>query len=127
MKRVKVQKDDGAGAQVTDFVKEVGVMKMCKHKNIVEYFGSSYEETASEFVLMIFQEYVTGGSASALCKSLQQQRQNFPDPDFTDDVNGIPYEPLRVFSRHITEGLEYLHGKNIGMTDSKENNMSALE
>eukprot|EP01061_Rhynchopus_euleeides_P008408 TRINITY_DN17476_c0_g1_i1.p1 TRINITY_DN17476_c0_g1~~TRINITY_DN17476_c0_g1_i1.p1 ORF type:complete len:304 (+),score=67.90 TRINITY_DN17476_c0_g1_i1:257-1168(+) len=123
VKRVKVSKDEGAGAQVTDFVKEVGVMKMCKHKNIVEYFGSSYEETVSEFVLMIFQEYVTGGSASTLCKSLQQQRVQFPDPDFDEDVNGIPYEPLRVFSRHITEGLEYLHGKDIAHRDLKGDNV----
>ncbi|KAJ9473616.1 hypothetical protein DIPPA_22175 [Diplonema papillatum] len=123
VKRVQVEKDEGAGNAVKDFVKEVHVMKMCKHKNIVGYLGSSYEETESEFVLMIFQEYITGGSASSLCRQLQNQRRICPDPGFCDEVNGVPYSPLSVYSRHITEGLEYLHSKNIAHRDLKGDNV----
>eukprot|EP01064_Diplonema_japonicum_P023307 TRINITY_DN33746_c0_g1_i1.p1 TRINITY_DN33746_c0_g1~~TRINITY_DN33746_c0_g1_i1.p1 ORF type:complete len:316 (+),score=27.50 TRINITY_DN33746_c0_g1_i1:24-950(+) len=123
VKRVEVEKDEGAGNAVKDFVKEVGVMNMCKHKNIVGYLGSSYEETETEFVLMIFQEYVTGGSASTLCRALQQQRRNTEDDSFSEDVNGIPYAPLQVFSRHITDGLGYLHSKNIAHRDLKGDNV----
>eukprot|EP01059_Diplonema_ambulator_P007149 TRINITY_DN16666_c0_g1_i2.p1 TRINITY_DN16666_c0_g1~~TRINITY_DN16666_c0_g1_i2.p1 ORF type:complete len:276 (+),score=73.93 TRINITY_DN16666_c0_g1_i2:193-1020(+) len=125
VKRVEVEKDEGAGNAVKDFVKEVGVMDMCKHKNIVGYLGSSYEETESEFILMIFQEYVTGGSASALCRALQAQRRNNKDDnsEFCEEVNGIPYGPLQVFSKHITEGLGYLHSKNIAHRDLKGDNV----
>ena len=115
VKKVHIEKNEDAGNAVKDFVKEVGVMNLCRHTNIVGYMGSSYEETDAEFVLMIFQEYVTGGSASALCRALASQREKAGEESDPNGVNGIPYAPLRVFSRHITLGLQYLHSKNIGV------------
>eukprot|EP01062_Namystynia_karyoxenos_P076082 TRINITY_DN7420_c0_g1_i1.p2 TRINITY_DN7420_c0_g1~~TRINITY_DN7420_c0_g1_i1.p2 ORF type:complete len:312 (+),score=112.20 TRINITY_DN7420_c0_g1_i1:122-1057(+) len=122
VKRTVVQKDAEADSQIKDFVKEVDVMKQCKHPNIVGYLGSSFTENDREFELNIFLEYVTGGSATHLIKMLRTDRQakgGWPD----ERVNGIPIECLRIWTRHIVQGLHHLHSQRIAHRDIKGDNV----
>lgn len=113
-KKTVVTKDAEADTQIKDFVKEVDVMKGCKHPNIVGYLGSSFQETEHEFELYIFLEYVTGGSATHLIKTLRQTRMD-AGVKVDDRVNGIPMDCLRVYMRHLVEGLNHLHERDPGI------------
>eukprot|EP00756_Hemistasia_phaeocysticola_P022383 Hpha_TRINITY_DN15829_c2_g1::TRINITY_DN15829_c2_g1_i1::g.191281::m.191281 len=122
VKKTVVQKDAEADSQIKDFVKEVDVMKQCKHPNIVGYLGSSFTETEHEFELNIYLEYVTGGSATHLIKMLRSAR-SAAGTAVDDRVNGIPVECLRVYSRHVVEGLNVLHQQSIAHRDIKGDNV----
>jgi mitogen-activated protein kinase kinase kinase ANP1 len=79
--------------QVENFKREVAVMKNLQHENIVQYRGTSVEDDD----LNIFLEYVPGGSISALLSKFGS---------FNEQV-------IRVYTRQILLGLEYLHSHHI--------------
>ncbi|KTW28873.1 hypothetical protein T552_01502 [Pneumocystis carinii B80] len=83
--------------------REISLLKELHHENIVQYLGSSMDETHLTFFL----EYVPGGSVTALLNNY-----------------GAFEEPLiRNFVRQILKGLNYLHNKKIIHRDIKGANI----
>lgn len=83
--------------------REISLLKELHHENIVQYLGSSMDETHLTFFL----EYVPGGSVTALLNNY-----------------GAFEEPLiRNFVRQILRGLNYLHNKKIIHRDIKGANI----
>ena len=83
--------------------REIGLLRDLKHKNIVQYLGSS----SDEHHLNIFLEYVPGGSVATML---------------------VNYGPLgesliQNFVRQILEGLSYLHSRDIIHRDIKGANI----
>lgn len=74
-------------------------MRGLDHENIVRYYGTSQEEG----VLNIFLEYVPGGSISSLLAKFGC---------FSEKV-------IRVYTRQILHGLDYLHRHKIVHRDIK--------
>jgi mitogen-activated protein kinase kinase kinase len=82
---------------------EIGLLRVLKHKNIVQYLGSNSDDTH----LNIFLEYVPGGSVATML---------------------INYGPLgesliQNFVRQILTGLVYLHSRDIIHRDIKGANI----
>ena len=82
---------------------EIGLLRVLKHKNIVQYLGSNSDENH----LNIFLEYVPGGSVATML---------------------VNYGPLgesliQNFVRQILTGLVYLHSKDIIHRDIKGANI----
>nr|XP_024370794.1 uncharacterized protein LOC112280062 isoform X3 [Physcomitrium patens] len=85
--------------------REIALYKIMRHKHIVGYIDMEQDtETGS---LYVFLEYVSGGS-------IQSMLERF----------GRFSEPLvRVYTRQLLLGLEYLHGKKIVHRDIKGGNV----
>ncbi|KAF2872918.1 hypothetical protein BDV95DRAFT_360524 [Massariosphaeria phaeospora] len=82
---------------------EIGLLRILKHKNIVQYLGSNSDESH----LNIFLEYVPGGSVATML---------------------VNYGPLgesliQNFVRQILTGLQYLHSRDIIHRDIKGANI----
>ena len=75
------------------FERELQLLKQLKHKNIVQYLG--FERT--DKALNIFMEYVAGGSISQLLARF----------------NKLEEAVIRVYTRQLLTGLQYLHNNNI--------------
>ncbi|EKX49238.1 hypothetical protein GUITHDRAFT_85702 [Guillardia theta CCMP2712] len=87
--------------------REIDVMKMLQHDNIVKYLGTETDEGR----LNIFLEYVSGGSIASLIA-------NF----------GALDEPVvRKYTRQILIGLEFLHSKGVVHCDIKGGNILVTE
>jgi serine/threonine protein kinase len=86
---------------------EVDIHKRLSHPNIIRYLHS-YEDV-SQKCLLVFLEFVTGGSVTSLMKSLPGYR--------------LPVNVARVYSRHMFEGLEYLHRNQVAHRDIKGDNL----
>ncbi|KAL6942213.1 hypothetical protein ACO0QE_003381 [Hanseniaspora vineae] len=82
---------------------EMDLLKDLHHENIVQYYGSSEENSS----LNIFLEYVPGGSVSSMLS------------------NYGPFEEslIKNFVRQILVGVSYLHRKNIIHRDIKGANI----
>lgn len=83
--------------------REIGLLRDLKHKNIVQYLGSSSDDEH----LNIFLEYVPGGSVATML---------------------VNYGPLgesliQNFVRQILQGLSYLHSRDIIHRDIKGANI----
>ncbi|TIB01743.1 hypothetical protein E3P94_01333 [Wallemia ichthyophaga] len=83
--------------------REIELLKVLKHSNIVQYLDSSLDESC----LNIFLEYVPGGSVAALL-------QNY---------GAFEEELVRNFVKQILTGLNYLHTKGIIHRDIKGANI----
>jgi len=89
---------------------EIEVHKRLVHPNIIRYLGSSKAVNAGAAnVLNVFLEFVTGGSITHLMK-------NLPD-------GKLPIKPAKIYSRHMFEGLKYLHAGNVAHRDIKGDNL----
>ncbi|KAH8075943.1 MAP kinase kinase kinase [Aureococcus anophagefferens] len=77
-----------------------------RHENIVEYLGAEIEEADRK--LHIFQEWVPGGSLSAVAAHLRRA--------LDDDVN-------RRYLEHCLRGLVYLHEHRVVHRDVKGENV----
>ena len=82
---------------------EVSMMKGLWHPNIVRYLGVD----SSSDALAIFLEYVPGGSLRSLL----------------DKFDKLEEAIVRLYSRQILLGLEYLHGNSIAHRDIKAANV----
>lgn len=82
---------------------EIEILSRLQHKNIVRYIGSSRE---SEY-FNIFLEYEGGGSIAKLLERYGSFKENL----------------VRLYSRQILEGLEYLHAHNVIHRDIKGANV----
>jgi mitogen-activated protein kinase kinase kinase len=83
---------------------EIEILSRLKHKNIVRYIGSEKSATT----LNIFLEYVTGGNTIA---SLLEKYGKFSE------------QLIRVYTKQILEGLEYLHIRHTVHRDIKGSNI----
>ena len=88
---------------ITALKQEIDLLQGLHHPNIVQYLGTSSDETH----LNIFLEYVPGGSIAGMLK----QYNTFKEP------------LVRNFVRQILNGLAYLHGRNIIHRDIKGANV----
>ena len=96
-------RDEALQGRVSEHIRaleaEVEVLRGLKHENIVRYLGT--ERTADS--MYIFLEYVHGGSIASLLAKFGA---------FQEAV-------IRVYTRQILRGLEYLHERGIMHRDIK--------
>ncbi|TFK29968.1 Pkinase-domain-containing protein [Coprinopsis marcescibilis] len=83
--------------------REIELLKVLQHENIVQYLYSSLDEE----YLNIFLEYVPGGSVATLLQNYGAFEEGL----------------VRNFVRQILQGLDYLHGRDIIHRDIKGANI----
>ena len=86
-----------------DLRREIDLLRSLEHENIVQYYGALQEKGN----LLIFQEWVAGGSVTELLDKFGP---------FTLDV-------CRTYLYQTLTGLSYLHGNNIMHRDIKGSNI----
>lgn len=103
IKQVSLPRDDAQQRRVSEHVRalesEVGVLKGLQHENIVQYIGT--EQTDEH--LNIFLEYVPGGSISSKLASF----------------GALPESTIKIYTKQILRGLQYLHAKRFMHRDIK--------
>lgn len=72
---------------------EIEILKELQHENIVKYIGT--QKTQNK--LLIFLEYLSGGSLSSLLRKYGKLNETI----------------IRIYTTQILQGLEYLHYKNV--------------
>ncbi|GBG30117.1 Mitogen-activated protein kinase kinase kinase ANP1 [Hondaea fermentalgiana] len=82
---------------------EIKTLQQCKHENIVQYLGYERCETS----ISIFLEYVSGGS---ICGLLER-------------FHSLEESVVRVYTRQLLLGLEYLHLNGVAHRDIKGGNV----
>lgn len=88
---------------------EIRTHSSLSHRNIVRYLHSKIDRSKGDPRLVVYLEFVTGGSVTSIMKTLPKQR--------------VPYRAARVYARHMLEGLAYLHSRNIAHRDLKGDNL----
>lgn len=83
--------------------KEIELLSTLSHENIVKYLGKHND---GKF-LNIFLEYVSGGSINVLLRKYGK---------FSETL-------IRIYIRHILQGLSYLHAHNVVHRDIKGANV----
>lgn len=90
-------------SRIKEIESEVKILKKLNHKNIVRYLGTKRDSQH----LMIFMEYVAGGSISGLIQKYGKFNETL----------------IRLYALQILEGLEYLHYHRIIHRDIKGANV----
>eukprot|EP01083_Nonionella_stella_P047962 128454_1 len=101
-----VKKQNGvrsADQYVQSLESEIAVLSKLSHKNIVKYIGTQRDDKN----LYILLEYVSGGSIASLLKTFGS---------FDESV-------VKIYTKHILEGLQYLHSHRIIHRDIKGGNI----
>ncbi|KAI3768375.1 hypothetical protein L2E82_18996 [Cichorium intybus] len=105
MKEVEICRDDPKSAEcIKQLEQEINVLSQLKHPNIVQYYGS--EIVGDRFY--IYLEYVHPGSINKYAR---------------DHCGGMTESIVRNFTRHIVNGLAYLHGTKTIHRDIKGANL----
>ena len=103
IKQIPIFHTEENKSSINHIQQEIDILSQLHHKNIVRYLGTSRDGQN----LNIFLEYVAGGSISSLLNRF-----------------GKFNEPLiRVYTKQILEGLEYLHSHKIIHRDIKGANV----
>lgn len=89
--------------------KEVDIHRKLVHPNIIRYLHSRIDGESTPKKLYVYLEFVTGGSVTSLMKSLP--------------MGCLPYPVVRVYARHMFEGLQYLHNNQVAHRDIKGDNV----
>jgi mitogen-activated protein kinase kinase kinase len=109
VKQVSIARDVDVQGRVAEHVRnleaEVHVLKQLHHPNIVRYLGT--ERCMADMSLNIFLEFVPGGSIASLLAKFGS---------FTESV-------IRVYTKQILLGLEFLHTHQIMHRDIKGANI----
>ncbi|XP_074589600.1 mitogen-activated protein kinase kinase kinase NPK1-like [Curcuma longa] len=92
-----------AQAHIRELEEEVKLLKNLSHPNIVRYLGTTREEET----LNIFLEFVPGGSISSLLGKF----------------GSFPEAVIRMYTKQLLQGLEYLHQNGIMHRDIKGANI----
>ncbi|KAI8063894.1 kinase-like domain-containing protein [Gongronella butleri] len=93
------------GARIHQLNEEIRLLARLDHTNIVQYLGHQVDEPDRR--LLIFMEYVPGGSVSRLL----------------EDRGPLPLSVIKYFTRQILMGLTYIHGEHITHRDIKGANI----
>ena len=88
---------------------EIRTHASLQHPNIVRYLHSEIDRSKEDPRLMVYLEFVTGGSVTSVMKSMPNKR--------------MPYEATRVYTKHMLQGLAYLHSRQIAHRDLKGDNL----
>ncbi|XP_047332952.1 mitogen-activated protein kinase kinase kinase NPK1-like [Impatiens glandulifera] len=96
-----------AQAHIKELEEEVKLLKNLKHPNIVRYLGTGRDDESLNILL----EFVPGGSISSLLGNLGP----FPEP------------VIRMYTKQLLLGLEYLHDNGIMHRDIKGANVLVHE
>ncbi|CAM6101731.1 unnamed protein product [Calypogeia fissa] len=94
---------DKAQAHIRELEEEVRLLRNLSHPNIVRYLGTAREDEALNILL----EFVPGGSIASLLGKFGS---------FTEPV-------IRMYTKQLLLGLEYLHSNNILHRDIKGANI----
>ncbi|MCO5602486.1 hypothetical protein L7F22_056618 [Adiantum nelumboides] len=92
-----------AQAHVRELEEEVKLLRNLSHPNIVRYLGTAREDDA----LNIFLEFVPGGSIASLLGKF----------------GSFPESVVRMYTRQLLQGLQYLHKNGIMHRDIKGANI----
>ncbi|KAI5083525.1 hypothetical protein GOP47_0003268 [Adiantum capillus-veneris] len=107
VKQVLVAANNGAKeraqAHVRELEEEVKLLQNLSHPNIVRYLGTAREDDA----LNIFLEFVPGGSIASLLGKF----------------GSFPESVVRMYTRQLLQGLQYLHKNGIMHRDIKGANI----
>ncbi|XP_014524160.1 mitogen-activated protein kinase kinase kinase NPK1 [Vigna radiata var. radiata] len=90
-------------ANIRELEEEVKLLKNLKHPNIVRYLGTAREENSLNILL----EFVPGGSISSLLGKF----------------GSFPESVIRMYTKQLLLGLEYLHNNGIIHRDIKGANI----
>ncbi|CAI9285286.1 unnamed protein product [Lactuca saligna] len=100
---VNTASKDKTQAHIRELEEEVKLLKNLSHPNIVRYLGTAREEES----LNIFLEFVPGGSISSLLGKF----------------GSFPESVIRMYTKQLLLGLEYLHKNGIMHRDIKGANI----
>ncbi|KAH7276494.1 hypothetical protein KP509_39G009300 [Ceratopteris richardii] len=107
VKQVLITASNGAKeraqAHVKELEEEVKLLRNLSHPNIVRYLGTAREDDA----LNIFLEFVPGGSIASLLGKF----------------GSFPESVVRMYTRQLLQGLQYLHKNGIMHRDIKGANI----